>query len=68
MPGKEGDVIDGLTDAETGVVNALTAAWNAYIGLPVEHPDDQREFSFAIHAASAKVLMRPARRSLRSDI
>ena len=60
-------VIEPLTAEEVAVANQLTAAYNAFLALPVENPDDQREFGAAIHMASAKVLMRPARRSLRSD-
>jgi hypothetical protein len=53
-----------LTDQERAVSDALSAAWNAYLLLPIEHPDDQDEFRRAIHAASAKVLMRPGRRQI----
>lgn len=51
-----------LTEDERAVVDALAAAWNRYVALPIEHQDDQDEFRRAIHAANAKVLMRPGRR------
>lgn len=54
----------GLAPEERAVVEALTQAWNLYVALPVEHGDDQDEFRRAIHAANAKVLMRPGRREL----
>lgn len=54
-----------LTESERAVVDALAAAWNMYIALPIEHQDDQDEFRRAIHAANAKVLMRPGRRQYR---
>lgn len=54
-----------LSDQERAVVAKLAEAWNAFVNLPAEHPDDAAEFRHAIHAATAKVLMRPARRDLR---
>jgi hypothetical protein len=54
-----------LTDQERAVVDALADAWNRYVELPIEHDDDQDEFRRAIHAANAKVLMRPGRREYR---
>ena len=53
-----------LTEQERAVSQKLAEAWNLYLMLPIEHPDDQDEFRRAIHAASAKVLMRPGRRQL----
>lgn len=54
-----------LTKNEKAVVDALASAWNLYVSLPIEHQDDQDEFRRAIHAANAKVLMRPGRRQYR---
>lgn len=51
-----------LTDDERAVIDALAEAWNRYVTLPIEHDDDQDEFRRAIHAANAKVMMRPGRR------
>ncbi len=57
-----------MTSAETGVVHALAAAWNAYLKLPIEHPDDQAEFRGLIHAAQDKVLGRVGRRQINSGV
>jgi hypothetical protein len=54
-----------LTDEEGDVVNALAQAWNRFVELPVEHPDDLSEFRSGIHRLQEKVLARPARRQLR---
>lgn len=53
-----------LTLDEVRAIDALAAAWNAFMRLPVEHADDLPEFRQIIHAAQDKVLSRPARRSL----
>lgn len=53
-----------MTDEERLVLDALVVAWNAFVALPVEHPDDHDEFRHSIHVAQEKVLCRPARRSL----
>lgn len=47
---------------ERAVIDALVEAWNRFLTLPVEHPDDQLEFRQAIHAAQTLVLARPGRR------
>ena len=43
---------------EEACLQCLTKAWNKFIGLPVLHPDDQREFKHAIHAAQNIVMAR----------
>jgi|TARA_R100000093_G_scaffold14552_2_gene8328 hypothetical protein len=53
-----------LTEQEREVAMRLAAAWDAFCALPVEHPDDIDDFRRAIHAAQAKVLMRPGRRQI----
>lgn len=53
-----------LTAQEREVTIKLAAAWDAFCALPVEHPDDTDEFRRAVHAAQAKVLMRPGRRQI----
>ena len=50
----------GLTADERRVVDCLADAWNAFLDLPSEHPDDLGEFRFAIHAAQRIILSRPA--------
>jgi hypothetical protein len=54
----------GLTEKELATVEALASAWNCFLKLPIEHPDDQAEFRRAIHCAQNIVLSRPARRSM----
>jgi hypothetical protein len=48
-----------FSDDELAVINALTEAWNRFVGLPVRHPDDSDEFRRAIHAAQRLILVRP---------
>lgn len=55
-----------LAPQEAAVVDALAAAFNLYLQLSVEHPSDRAEFTTAIHAAQAIVLLRPGRRDLNS--
>lgn len=49
---------------EQGVLDALVKAWNLFVQLPIEHPDDQLEFRQAIHAAQTLLLARPTRREM----
>lgn len=51
-----------LTVDERIALHKLADAWNAYLALPVEHPDDVDDFRRLIHAANAQVLKRPGRR------
>jgi hypothetical protein len=53
-----------VTDEEKAVVLLLAEAWNAFLKLPVEHPDDTAEFRHAIHAAQDRVLSRSGRREM----
>ena len=53
-----------LAEDEAAVVQKLAEAWDLFLALPVEHDDDVDEFRRVIHAAQAKVLMRPGRRQL----
>lgn len=50
-----------LTAAERRVMNALVSAWNSFLLLPVEHPDDVAEFRHGIHYLQDKLFARPAR-------
>lgn len=63
MPADDASPYDLLPD-EKAAFAALIAAWNAFVQLPVEHPDDDRDFRQGIHRLQAMILMRPARRSL----
>lgn len=56
-----------LSEAEKAVALKLAEAWNLFMTLPVEHADDVDEFRRAIHAAQAKVLMRPGRRQINEN-
>ena len=60
MPDRE----NRLTDLEREVVFKLVEAWNAYLLLPTEHPDDNAEFRLAIHTAQVQILARPGRREI----
>jgi hypothetical protein len=53
---------DGLTDEEGAVADALVAAVQAYDKLPVQHPDETRDFVDAIHRCQDQLAMRIARR------
>lgn len=55
-----------MSEQERKIVEMLGEAWNAYLLLPVEHPNDHAEMMRAIHAAQALVLMRMGRRALNS--
>ncbi|KQX35322.1 hypothetical protein ASD04_14875 [Devosia sp. Root436] len=51
-----------MTNEERAVMQKLVEAWNAFVALPVEHPDDANEFRFHIHALQNSLLSRPTRR------
>lgn len=53
-----------MTDQEERVAVLLGEAWNEYLKLPVEHPNEQAEFCGAIHACQDKVLARSGRRRM----
>lgn len=52
------------TPSEQAVLCALASAWNAFLDLPVEHPDDQTDFRQVIHRAQLMIMARPTRRLL----
>lgn len=52
----------GLTENEKRVLQSLADAWNVFVGLGKQHPDDIDEFRRAIHAAEQLVAVRVARR------
>jgi hypothetical protein len=53
-----------MTSGERTVMIALVDAWNAFILLDVEHPDDTDCFRHIIHDAQAQIMKRPTRRRL----
>jgi hypothetical protein len=55
-----------LTTRERAVIDKLVEAWNLFLELPAEHPDDTLEMRLAIHAAQVLILQRPARREINS--
>lgn len=54
-----------MTDAETRALEALAQAWNAFMELPAEHPDDVTEFRHGIHRLEEKIMARPTRRQMK---
>lgn len=54
--------LDGLTDEEGKVADALIDAVQAYWKLPVQHPDETRDFVEAIHRCQDQLAIRIARR------
>lgn len=55
-----------MTEDEKAVLAALAGAWNLFLRLPVEHPDDNAEFRAAVHRVQEKVAARPAFRAMRA--
>src|ERR1039458_2403469 len=53
-----------MTKEELSVISQLVIAWNNFLLLPVEHPDEQEEFRRAIHAAQNIVAARSGYRSI----
>jgi len=53
-----------LTEREQRVMDALVAAWNAYLELPIQHSDDTTEFRHGIHRLQEKIFARPARKKM----
>lgn len=62
---KEESIPCYLTTAERDVAQMLGEAWNLYLNLPVEHPNERTEFCQAIHACQSIVMSRPAVRALK---
>lgn len=63
------DLVNGrrggtLTPAEHAVLGRLAQAWNGFIDLPVEHPDDRDEFRREIHRLQDMIMARPTRRAM----
>ena len=56
-----------MTDEERIVMDKLVEAWNAFLDLPVEHPDDTPEFRHAFHRLQLLILARAPRRKLLSE-
>ncbi len=57
-----------MNEEEELVVHYLACAWNNFLKLPIEHPDDIPEFRKAIHQAQNIVLARLGRREYNANI
>jgi hypothetical protein len=55
-----------LTELECSVAHKLAEAWNLFLLLPAEHPDEINEMRAAIHAAQGLILSRTGRRQINS--
>jgi len=50
--------VDGLTEQEGKVMDALVTAWNEFTKLKVQHPSDVPDFVNAIHVCQQILGMR----------
>ena len=57
-----------LTDKEHATMKRLQQAWNAFIELPIDHPDEQAEFRHGIHALQNAIMARPTARLINEEI
>lgn len=55
-----------LTDEEHRVVKKLGEAWNLFLELPFQHPDDQPDFRKAIHEGQRLILARVGMRGIKT--
>lgn len=53
---------DGLTEDEGAAMDALVEAANRYGALPIQHPDEPRDFCDAVHRCQDLLAIRIARR------
>ena len=51
-----------MNEKEEKVMEHLIAAWNEFISLPVQHPDDHDEFRHDLHRLQHLIGMRELRR------
>lgn len=54
-----------LTDQEVKVVELTAETWNQFLKLPIEHPDDQNDFRYHIHALQNILLGRSGARLMK---
>ena len=54
--------VDGFTAEEGEVMDALIMAWNKFVGLDRQHPDELRDFTDSIHRCQDLLAVRIARR------
>ncbi len=55
-----------LTNPERQTIAKLAEAWNLFLALPSNHPDDMHDFRKAIHDAQRIIMARPAYRDLQN--
>jgi|GEM_PF-2815412 hypothetical protein len=53
---------DKFSKEEQEVLHSLASAWNKFLLLPKQHPDDLDEFRYAIHEAQRIVAIRGVRK------
>ena len=57
-----------MTKEEDMVIFLLCKAWDKFLKLPEDHPDDITEFGHANHAAQNIILSREERHNYRSGL
>ena len=53
---------DGLTNSEGEIMDALVTAWNKFVGLERQHPNETEMFAEGIHQCQNLLAVRIARR------
>lgn len=53
-----------MDEAEWEVLDHLVRAWNAFLKLPNEHPDQVDEFRHTFHDLQRQIMVRPVRRAM----
>jgi hypothetical protein len=56
-----------MTEDEDKIVELLGKAWNSYLALPDQHPQDQHDMLHAIHTAQRIVMARPTLRNMKAS-
>lgn len=54
-----------MTEQEHAILQDLTNAWNKFVELPIEHPDQQAEFRTKLHDLQRMIMARPTARATR---
>jgi hypothetical protein len=54
-----------MTKQEIRLINSMGNVWNKFLQLPKQHPSDQQEFQFHIHALQNIVASREGYRQLK---
>jgi len=61
-PVPEEENILGLTDQEQKVLDKLMESYQIFLDIPTEHPEEKREFGYAVHLIQGLLTTRIARR------